>query len=559
MIEYDIFNHTPDFSTPPSEGSSYIGDTLAFSAAPEFTTFAQYRAERIFAMSFAWSIPRDWHAAKAFYQAKGGRAEVFLMPSWTRDFTVSSLPTLGSKTMEVNVADFGASYLTTTSMDEIGRYVFCSDFVGGLHVAKVLASEDDTTSILTLEQAFPFSPTREAIFGFALLVRFDDDETEWRSISPEKVKCRLVFRTVRERTITANEGLLTGVAQYESLPFAAFTQAWENTKVRFDSAYSLGPTNRGATQNANYSVLWAAWPSTNGVRLLKNATEDAITPPDESQGFLSSLFSSALVTDHISLSWDQNGYEVIAWHSTPGQISIRRRFGGTLRTDVFAGVSPCLYYNGTVNVQARIDGETDVVCYYIKPGMGACYARFQRDNFEIEYVVGGYPTKPLHLLKHETDDLDHVLWAVDDGFRLMKLTATYPTQPAPDPDPFVALLLQEQAGATASITDAAETVVIVVQPPILDAVGASGSLANTIHESMFPTPPVSGEGMAASAGLPNIQYEHVVAEPPSPLQEQTGGLASITNVAYELVVITSDALQEQAGADASLPELYYGP
>lgn len=556
MIEYDIWEHVPDFTTNPKEARVGRPDVVAISNAPEFVSFPESRVERIFVFGFSWDVVRDWTLAKQFWAEKGGRAEVFLLPSWQRNLSPLAMPSSGDFEITVDHADYAAAYLTTTARDEIGRYIFVWDSAHGLQVLKVTAAAAVTGgSKLTTEQAFSFTPDREAIVGFAMLVRFDDDESEWRSHDPSHVRTELTFRTVRESTLTEDEGaLLSGEEVYESLPFTAFESTVEDTPLRYDIPEILGPLNRGITQNGTYSVLWAAWPSSAGIRMKKNATPGAITPPDETQGTPSSYFSAAIVTDHLAFAFDQTAYEVFAWHSATDRITLKS-FTTTLTFDGFA---PSLFYNGQVNVQARIDGLTDVVCYYLKRGSAGLYARFQRDNYATEYLMGGYPTRPFYLLQaHSVDGLVHSMVAIDEGFRKMRLDATYPTQPAPLPDPYVSLYFAEAVGATASVAEMLDEYAIITAA-ISDAVEATASVAEILNENVAPPPTNFTESQGGTPSIADIAYEVVVFNPPVQT-ESAGALASVANIAYDLIVPPTTPQTEASGATPSIQDIYFGP
>lgn len=557
-LEYDIWPWPPDLTVTPTEGRSINPDLTNGAPAPSFLSFPALRSERIFKLGFAWDIQRDMHLAKAFWHDHGGRHSVFLVPSWNRDFTVASLPASGSSTLAVNVANYGAARLTTTQLDEIGRYVFCYDLAGGLHVAKVLSSADDTISTLTLEQAFPFAPTREALFGFALLCRFDEDESNWQHQSPTHAKVSLVFRTVRESIRKGTSGaLVEGVEVYESLPFTDHVETVETVPLRRDVSYCYGPKNYHVTQNALYTSLWACWPSTTGgFRILRDAIADSITPPDESQGFKSGLTSALISTAHVCLAFDQVGYEVIAWQDGDNAKIIRYQ-NGTPTTTTFEGWSPVLFFNGLVNIQAKIDGTTDVVCYYIRRSSGVICARFQRDGFATEYVIGGYPQMPLLLFKMEAAGLVQSLTAMDDGYRKMVLSTTYPAQPDPPPDPYVYFALQEAAGALCSLIDAAYENGI-ISGELFEAAGAVASISDVLDEYAAPPPTNFSESFGAIPSLTNIAYDLIVFGPPT-LTQAAGGSATVADIIHILAAIETAPIQEAAAATPTINNIYYGP
>ena len=86
---------------------------------------------------------------------------------------------------------------------------------------------------------------------------------------------------------------------------------------------------------------------------------------------------------HIALSFEANARPVFAYEDD-GTIYVRRYVAETPTTYSWAGTYPCLFFNGVVSFD---DAQTDVVCYYLKESGGALYARFQRENFEVENLV----------------------------------------------------------------------------------------------------------------------------------------------------------------------------
>lgn len=556
MIEYDIWTHVPDFTTNPREARAGHLDVQNFANAPEFVSFPETRVERLMYFSFAWDVVRDFTLAKQFWAEKGGRAEVFLLPSWQRNLTPVSLPASGSYTLTVTHADYASAYLTTTRRDEIGRYVYIWDSTNGLQVLKVLSAAVVTGgSKLTFESPLTFTPFAECFIGFAMLARFDADETQWTHFDPTHVRVDLTFRTVRESIVTPATGALTDASdQYQSLGFRSYAQTVEATPLRFNVSEVLGPLNRGLSQNSTYSVLWAAWPSVSGFRMLKNATPGSITPPDETQGTPSTYFSTAITTEHVSMAFDQTGYEVFAWHSATNRITLKS-FTVSITFDGFA---PQLFYNGQVNVAARIAGTTDVVCYYLKKGSAALFARFQRDNYATEYILGGYPTRPFYLVTHSVSGLVHSMYAIDEGYRKMRLDATYPAQPDPLPDPYVILPIPGDAvGVSASWADLRDEYGI-VSAIIADAVAGDASVADVENAYVAPPPTNFTEAQGADASVADIAYDLIIFGPPAQ-NDGTGALATLADIAYDLVITAASPQTDTNEATAAIQDIYYGP
>lgn len=556
MIEYDIWTHPPDLTTSIKQSRVGHPDVVALTGAPEFTSFPEARSERIYAMKFSWDTPREFTAAKRFWAEKGGRHETFLLPTWQRDIRFAILPTAGTLYIDIFSTVTAPNYLTTTADDEVGRYIYAWDNINGLQVVRVLTAEAAGSGKIRLRIEQPWAATygTEVMHGFALLVRFDDDEAEWKHADPSHCSAELTFRTTRESTLTdATAGLFDGVNIYQSLAFTGAAQTVAPTPLRFDVCEVLGPANRGLAQNGTYNVLWAAWPSTAGVRLLRGTTPGAIPAPTEASGYPCPYFTAPVTTSHISLAFDQNGYEVIAYENTDGTTTLK----SSTVTVTWTGKSPCLFYNGQVNVAARIAGTTDVACYYLREGSGAILARFQRDNYATEYLIGGFPTQPRRLIKHAVAGRIHTFTATDAGFRLMSLTVTYPAQPAPLPDPYVMLAFADAVGSDVAWGDLQDEYAIVATA-VADAAGTSASIDDIANDYVAPPPTNFSEQQDTSASIADITCDLVVVITPLP-QEEAGALASIPDIAYDLIIPFAPNLPETATNDASLTDIYYGP
>ncbi len=369
----------------------------------------------------------------------------------------------------------------------------------------------------------------------------------------------LVFRTVRESIRKPTSGaLVEGLQVYQSLPFTGHVETVENTPQRRDTSYTFGPDNYHGQQNAAYTKRWACWPSsTGGFRLLRDATLDSITPPDESQGFKSQITSAIISTAHVCLAFDQVGFEVIAWQDNDDAKIIRYQ-NGTPTTVTFKGWCPVLFFNGLVNIDAKNNGTTDVVCYYIRRASGSICARFQRDNFAVEYVIGGYPHLPLLLFKSEASGLLHSLTAMDDGYRKMLLSATYPTQPDPLPDPYVAIALQESVGVLQSLLTDLLYELAIFSATAAESAGAQASVTDLLNENMS-IPTAFGDTFGAFATLTNILYELVIFGPSGSLPESAGASGDVTDILHLFTSIETTPIQEATGAVPAITDIIFGP
>lgn len=444
-IEYPIFTAEPDFNTPPKTRSLTKADLLQLSPSPDLVTWPDTRTETSVGWTFAWKTRKEAAAARDFWTARGGKHEVFLLPSWERDYDLAALPGIGATAL-VLAGDFTA-VLVDTLPDTPGRYLFIRDPSGGLATMRVISATYDglsSTSTLTIEPALPFGITDGAMVGNLLLARFDDDELTFRFTSEDTGTVDLSFRTVLERSAREQHYALDGDQVYQSLGFVVSDQVpGARPILRNDTAYATGPTNLHVVQSDPYATRWAVWLGSTALRIGR-AADDSITPPYDGFGQPSQLFPTGKPnTTHITLAFDQTSREVVAWQdATTETVHLRRWNNGVVVNVSWPGKSPALFFNGTIAKQARIDGETDIAVYYIRTGQNLLFMRMERDNFLTEYVGNPAPGKPLVLLRStEITGFIHEITALDSGFRVMKVrTPAYPQPIHVEPvSPFVTL------------------------------------------------------------------------------------------------------------------------
>jgi hypothetical protein len=154
-------------------------------------------------------------------------------------------------------------------------------------------------------------------------------------------------------------------------------------------AFAHGPLNYASTQVQQFRHRWGAWVSSDRVRLAK--FEPLVPMRDDLGDELLLMKDGAtwIRPARLALAFDQDALPVVAFQKDATTISIRK-FVASVKTEyTFAGISPVLFYNGTV---VRTTGNTDVCCLYLKAGGTVLYARFQRENFGVEYALSGFPT-----------------------------------------------------------------------------------------------------------------------------------------------------------------------
>jgi len=145
--------------------------------------------------------------------------------------------------------------------------------------------------------------------------------------------------------------------------------------------YCDGPVAFASTQIQRFSDRWVCWVASAGMRYGKLADLAGL---GDAEGTANELFIAGERPAVLSFSFDQDARPVIAIQQTPTAIEVRRKVSGVVTSYIFNGISPQLFYNGIVVASTT---NADVVCFYIKAAGDAIYARFQRDNFAIEYTL----------------------------------------------------------------------------------------------------------------------------------------------------------------------------
>lgn len=147
-------------------------------------------------------------------------------------------------------------------------------------------------------------------------------------------------------------------------------------------SYAYGPDVQGVGQAAHFTKRWVAWIADAGVRLWQNGYLPNL--PSNQLGARCDVFADE-VCNHISLAFDQDGRPVIAAElELNGNIEIRKQAAGIEQRYTFTGRQPQLFNNWEVQYYP---GDSDVVCLYLKEDGRKIYARFQREQFSVEYVL----------------------------------------------------------------------------------------------------------------------------------------------------------------------------
>jgi hypothetical protein len=427
-LYYPLFHLVPDFSEPVAMGLSTLHDRLTLAASAGFVAFPQQQTDRFFSHLFTGVTKGEIVQVKEFFRERGGRTHPFYLPSWRNDVDVQGTVAAGVNQIVIPLVGDGyaAEHLDDTPEDHFGRQLYFwmpGSGVTGERILRTIPVDDDF-EILELVEPLPFEyDPSKGLCGWAYLARFMEENLTWSHPSPDVATTTLRFRCIRGWNGITQENFVGGADQYGSNKFTSLRQVQQLTEpITNRVAYAPGPFNLRYVQEEPYSQQWAAYPGEFRVMLYQG--DDEIWLP-AAVGAPSVLFSGTVVTDHITLAFDQNSSEVIAYQKADGvTIEVRQLFNGELEVVTFEGQDPLLIFNYLVDGDLET-GDTDVVLYYMKPGRNLLYWRFQRENFGTERICCQLAGKPI-ALKRTWVDADaelHKLEYLDAGFRSATLSS----------------------------------------------------------------------------------------------------------------------------------------
>lgn len=529
---YPVLSLMPDFTKDPAYGLDMPHDPLAIAEGRIRVSFPSVQPDRVFGFEFTFDTLAEIRDLKRFFLGRGGRAHPFYLPSWRTDLPPVS-GTVGSLSLNVEAEEFAAAHLDDTRPDHYGRQLFIWQPGETLWTERIVAAADAGGGITTLdlETPLPFTINPDlAIIGFCHLARFQEDRLDWKHWRPELARVAIRFRGIRQHNLNTQTNPVARLDYYGSLGFVSVTQSPVDTEPSTNrSAYAAGPVNLHYSQDAYYFTRWACWVQGKRVRLKRLATGEIVHP--DTGGGVSGLFTGVdVVTDHISLCFDQNAWETIAWQKTPGTIQLRRFFNSATDIVEWPGIDPVLVYNQLMDPNLE-SGDADTVCYYLKPNSNFLFVRFQRENFGTENIAALLPLRPLALKRTWIEDQIQFVEILDAGFRSAILkTATYPDPPPPPPPPpEVPVELAPEAGRGSLTHSGAYDFAVVY---------ADGAAFDAPHPPFQDT----GTGRIVHAG----NYEDVTFETEVG-RDAAGGRVGEGAAAYSQVVLSGGGLDVAAG------------
>ena len=427
-MDYPLFTYLPDFSKMPMRRTSVAVDVLNIAAAKQWLNWPDTQPQTVTQWTFSGETDTERAQFTGMFEAMGGRAGHFLMPSYDRDLTLAALPAFEDTTITLEGSGYGAAYLGDSYPDRDGRYVFILCPKNGVHITRVLQSQNSgETSILTVEQFIPWDVEAGAMIGFARICRFEVDELEMEYGNEQHWSTSIATRTVRIRTDATRDIKLTdGVAHLLWKPLTDCHQELKTAaRTVYNYCFALGPVAYATPQSGRPASTWAAWVGTDGVYLAKRSTLNPFTITD-GDGTLSRLTDKAIRAAHLSLAFDENCNEVIAFsRRDETMIEIRGLVSDVVTKWTFEGFSPQLFQFWTIDNEAYDLIDAEIVCIYAKRGQAGLFGRFESEDFATEHLLGSFPNVPLRIEAIEIDGTDLSIICIDDSHREMVLRASY--------------------------------------------------------------------------------------------------------------------------------------
>lgn len=249
----------------------------------------------------------------------------------------------------------------------------------------------------------------------------------------------------------------------------------------------------------------------------------------------------------ISLCFEQAALPVIAVQKDATTIEIRRKVSSVVTAYVFTGNSPVLFYNGVSIIDTSV---TDAVCLYIKPAGDKIFARFQRDNFGIEYTVNATLAPGAVIQELRKTDRRNIggvnyqtLWGLAaDGRQLYFRTAAYPPLPQYPVDKLT---------DDVSLSSGAHGLIVFPNNAPTDKVLTDGTFFSGVFLAVVIYSPTATDKITEDTTFTSGSYPLVVitaAAPTDKLTEDT----TLNSGAYDLRIIPTNSPTDKVTIDTAL-------
>ncbi len=178
----EIFEFRPDYAQAPELAATLFAVPTDISPAPRIGSFIGQKP--IHVMSHRYVLAGDNISAfEAWFNARAGRHEAFLVPSWTAELGVAETnttdSTVGNADLFIDWCDYANAY--GPADDRLGQYVFILWSDGTVFYAEVVGVTDsvaDQYDQLELSAELPkdVAVSDPPIIGFLYHARFNSDE-----------------------------------------------------------------------------------------------------------------------------------------------------------------------------------------------------------------------------------------------------------------------------------------------------------------------------------------------------------------------------------------------
>lgn len=256
---------------------------------------------------------------------------------------------------------------------------------------------------------------------------------------------------------------------------------------------------------------------------------------------LITMFPSAVEYDTFSSCFDQNARPVVVF-CVGTTIELRKIQADVVTSFVFTGESPVLFQNALLQADTT---QQDVVCYYLRAGH-LC-GRWQRDNFEVEYILVNnvavdslFSVRASNLLTSPRE----FLFCQSGCSTLLLTSALYPPWP---------VLVLDQITASVAVSFDGDYFPMIVNTEELDTLTALVALLTDGDYQSVNVDKISSDAVTGTASL-NIDgdYIAVAVSVPNTVDALSGTVAILFDGNYYLSIITGSSYVDIATATAAL-------
>lgn len=193
----EVFTVEPDFATPPRPKLQRNRVLMQLAQSPAYASFLGRRPMHVLNFDFVLHGKAEIRSVEDFFVQQRGKWGSFWVPSWHAELEPTATIANGGNTVTISPVGYQANYLTDSSLDMFGRYIFLLHREGDLHISEVTSCAGASPEVLTI--ATPVDrefAVGDYIVGFLYFVRFLQDELEMEFIGGEQAQARLAMQEV---------------------------------------------------------------------------------------------------------------------------------------------------------------------------------------------------------------------------------------------------------------------------------------------------------------------------------------------------------------------------